>query len=335
MRVLVTGGSGFVGGAVARLLRRRGHEVRSLSRREHPELARDGIAEFWGDLLDLDAVRAACRGADAVVHCAAKVGLWGPLEEFHRTNVAGTDNVLRACQELGIRKLVYTSSPSVVFDGRDVEGWDESAPYSRSFDSAYSRTKATAEEMVLASNTASFGSVALRPHLVWGPGEDKLVSRLLAKARGGELRRIGSFNKMVDTTFLDDAAEAHRLALERLEPRSPVAGKAYFISGGEPRPVWDVVNAILAAAGLAPVAMTVNPVVARLAAWGYEAFYAAARKAEEPPLTRFLVQQLTTAHWFDISAARRDLGYQPQVPFAAGLERLRGWLSQRGENAEG
>jgi nucleoside-diphosphate-sugar epimerase len=334
MKVLVTGGSGFVGGAVARLLRRRGHEVRSLSRREHPDLARDGIPEFFGDLLDLDAVRAACRGADAVVHCAAKVGLWGPYDEFHRVNVKGTESVLRACQELGIRKLVYTSSPSVVFDGRDVEGWDESAPYSRRFDSAYSRTKATAEEMVLSSNTASFGAVALRPHLVWGPGEDRLVSRLLAKARGGELRRIGTLNKKVDTTFLDDAAEAHLLALDRIEPKSPVAGKAYFISGGEPRPVWDVIDAILAAAGLPPVAGTVRPLAASLAAWGYEAFYAAAGKTEEPPLTRFLAQQLTTAHWFDISAARRDLGYQPRVPFEAGLERLRVWFAQQKEQSE-
>ncbi|MBI5239440.1 MAG: NAD-dependent epimerase/dehydratase family protein [Elusimicrobia bacterium] len=335
MKVLVTGGGGFVGGAVARVLRRHGHEVRSLSRREHPELAQHGVGEVPGDLLDFDSVRAACRGADAVVHCAAKVGLWGPLEEFHKANVTGTGNVLRACQELGIRKLVYTSSPSVVFDGRDVEGWDESAPYSRSFDSFYSRTKATAEEMVLSSNTASFATVAIRPHLVWGPGEDKLVSRLLAKARNGELRRIGTLNKKVDSTYVDDAAEAHRLALDRLEPRSPVAGRAYFISAGEPRPVWDVVNDILAAAGLPPVTAAVSSLAARLAAWGYETFYAAAGKAEEPPLTRFLVQQLTTAHWFDISAARRDLGYSPQVPFEAALERLRVWLAQKSERSEG
>lgn len=335
MKVLVTGGGGFLGGAVARLLRRHGHEVRSLSRREHPGLAEDGIAEVQGDLGDLDAVRAACRGAEAVVHCAAKVGIWGPLEEFHAANVTGTANVLRACQELGVRKLVYTSSPSVVFDGSDVEGWDESAPYSRRFDSFYSRTKATAEEMVLSSSTASFGAVALRPHLVWGPGEDKLVSRLLEKARGGELRRIGAFNKKVDTTCLDDAAEAHRLALERVAPGAPVAGRAYFISAGEPRPIWDTINAILAAAGLPPVAQTVSPLAARLAAWGYETFYTLSGKAEEPPLTRFLVQQLTTAHWFDISAARRDLGYQPRVPFEAGLERLRVWLAQQHEHSEG
>jgi nucleoside-diphosphate-sugar epimerase len=335
MRVLVTGGSGFVGGAVARLLRYHGHEVRSLSRTEHPELARDGIVEFPGDLLDMDAVRAACRGAEAVVHCAAKVGLWGALEDFYKVNVTGTSNVIRACQETDVRRLVFTSSPSVVFDGSDVEGWDESASYARTFDSHYSQTKATAEEMVLSSNTASLATVALRPHLVWGPGRDKLISRLIEKARSGELCRIGTLNKKVDTTYLDDAAEAHRLALERLTPGSLIAGRAFFISGGEPRPVWDVINAILDAAGLPPIVKTVRPLAAKLAAWGYETLYSSTQRSGEPRLTRFLVQQLTTAHWFDISAARHDLGYEPQVPFEAGLERLRAWFeAQNAEHSE-
>jgi nucleoside-diphosphate-sugar epimerase len=327
--VLVTGGSGFVGGAVARLLRRHGHEVRSLSRTGQPELARHGVEEFPGDLLDQDAVRGACRGAEAVVHCAARVGLWGALDDFYRVNVSGTNHVIRACQELGISRLVFTSSPSVVFTGADAEGWNESAPYPRSFDSNYSRTKATAEQLVLSSNTASLATVALRPHLVWGPGRDKLISRIIEKARVGELRRVGTLNKRVDTTFLDDAAEAHRLALERLTPGSPVAGKAYFISGGEPRPVWDVINAILGAAGLPPVEKSVPPVLANLAAWGYEALYSATQRGGEPKLTRFMVQQLTTAHWFDISAARRDLGYEPRVPFETGLERLRAWFDEQ------
>jgi nucleoside-diphosphate-sugar epimerase len=332
MKVLVTGGSGFVGGAVARLLRRHGHEVRSLSRTQHLKLAQHGVTEFPGDLLDMDSVRAACRGADAVVHCAAKVGLWGALEDFHRVNVTGTNHVLRACQELGISRLVFTSSPSVVFAGSDVEGGSESAPYPRSFDSNYSRTKAAAEEMVLASNTASLATVALRPHLVWGPGQDKLISRLIEKARSGELRRIGLLNKLVDMTYLDDAAEAHRLALECLTPGSPIAGKAYFITGGQPRPVWDVINAILDAAGLPPVEKKVWPIAAKLAAWGYETLYSTTRRSGEPRLTRFLVQQLTTAHWFDISAARRDLGYAPQVSFEEGLKRLRHWFdAQRTE----
>ena len=329
MRVLVTGGAGFVGGAVARALRARGHQVRSFSRGPHPELAAAGIEAFAGDLGDFDAVRAACRGHEAVVHCAAKVGIWGAFEDFYRVNVAGTANVVKACQDLSIPRLVFTSSPSVVFTGQDVEGWDESARYPVTFDSDYSRTKAMAEETVLASNTASLATVALRPHLVWGPGEDVLVRRIVERARAGSLRRIGTLNKRVDTTYIDDAAEAHVLALERLAPGGPPAGKAYFISQGDPRPVWDIVNGILRAAGLPPVQRSIPPVAAWAAAWALETFHGACGRGEEPRLTRFLVRQLSTAHWFDISAARRDLGYEPRVTIEAGLERLRDWFAQR------
>ena len=318
-----------MGGAVARLLRRQGHQVRSFSRGPHPDLAADGIEVFRADLCDFDALRAACRGHEAVVHCAAMVGLWGAYEDFYRVNVAGTGNAIKACQALGIPRLVFTSSASVVFTGGDMEGRDESAPYARTFLSHYARTKALAEEMVLASNTASLATVSLRPHLVWGPGEDRLVARILARARAGELRRIGRRNKLVDTTYIDDAAAAHCLALERLAPGSPAAGKAYFISQGDPRPLWDMVNGILKAAGLPPVERSVSLLAARAAAWALEAFYAAARRRDEPKLTRFLVAQLTTAHWFDISAARRDLGYRPQVSVAEGLERLGAWLAER------
>jgi nucleoside-diphosphate-sugar epimerase len=335
MKVLVTGGGGFVGGAVSRLLAQSGHEVRSYSRGAHPELAAEGIDVFSADIGDFDAIRAACRGFDAVIHCAAKVGLWGPYADFYQVNVTGTANVIKACQEVGVPRLVFTSSPSVVLAGRDAEGIDESAPYARTFESHYCHTKAIAEEMVLASNTASLGTLALRPHLVWGPGEDQLVSRILAKASSGELRRIGAFNKLVDTTFIDDAAEAHRLAVERLAPGAAVAGKAYFISGGDPRPVWDIVNAILAAAGRPPVTRVVKPAVAWAAAWALEAFHSLAKRDEEPEITRFLVRQLTTAHWFNISAARQDLGYEPRCPVDAGLARLQTWFEAQGRFAPG
>ncbi|HAM36601.1 MAG TPA: 3-beta hydroxysteroid dehydrogenase [Elusimicrobia bacterium] len=329
MKVLVTGGGGFVGGAVARLLRRQGLRVRSFSRAAHPELAAEGIEAFRGDVSDAFAVQEACQGMDAVVHTAARVGLWGDYANFYRVNVKGTANVIKACQELGVPKLVFTSSPSVVFDGRDVDGWDESAPYSRRFDSHYSRTKALAEEMVLASNTASLATVALRPHLVWGPGENHILSRIVDRARAGKLRRVGNSNKRVDTSYVDDTALAHWLALQRLDASCAIAGKAYFLSQGEPRPLWDIVNGMLRAADLPPVERSVAPLAAWAAAYGLEAFYLAARRKEEPILTRFLISQLTTAHWFDISAARRDLGFQPRVSIDAGLERLRVWFAEK------
>ncbi|MFA6003710.1 MAG: NAD-dependent epimerase/dehydratase family protein [Elusimicrobiota bacterium] len=331
MRVLVTGGGGFLGSAVARRLQFRGHSVTSFSRRRYPELEAEGIACAVGDLADARAVAEACSGRDAVVHVAAKVGLGGAYADFQRSNVVGTANVIRACQDLRVPRLVFTSSPSVVFDGQDVEGVDERAPYPRRFDSCYSQTKAVAEEMVLSADSPSLATVAIRPHLVWGPGHNHIVSRIVAQGRAGQLRRIIGHNKRVDATYIDDAAAAHLLALEKLAPGSPIAGKAYFISAGDPRPIWEIVDGILKAAGLPPVSKCVPRPAAQAAAWAMESFYRLARRSDEPRLTRFLVNQLCTAHWFDISAARRDLGYKPAVALEDGLERLRVWLSAGGK----
>lgn len=299
MRALVTGASGFLGGALARRLRADGWTVVEFSR------------SAGGDVTDAAAVRAAARGCDAVFHVAAKVGLWGRYEDFHRANVEGTRNVVEACREAKVRRLVLTSSPSVVFDGGHVAGWDETAPYPERFDSHYSRTKALAEELALTAEGVE--TVALRPHLVWGPGDRHIAPRIVARAKAGKLRRIGDFDELVDTTYIDDAVEAHVLAVRRGEP-----GKAYFISQGDPRPQWSIINGILAAHGLPPVDKKVPYALAWAAACVMERLW-----RSEPPLTRFLVKQLTTAHWFDISAARRDLGYAPKVSIEEGLRRLR------------
>ncbi|MDD5657891.1 MAG: NAD-dependent epimerase/dehydratase family protein, partial [Elusimicrobia bacterium] len=208
MKVAVTGAGGFLGSAVARLLLRRGHQVRAFCRGPRPDLEAEGMAVVLGDLAEPAALGRACRGAEGVVHCAAKVGLWGPYEEFHRTNVLGTAAVIAACRELSIPRLVFTSSPSAACGPGDVEGADESIPCPARFDSPYARSKAAAEAMVLRAATGTLATAALRPHLVWGPGEDKLVRRLIEKARAGELRRIGSADKLVDATYIDDAAEA-------------------------------------------------------------------------------------------------------------------------------
>src|SRR6185312_2891193 len=223
MRALVTGGGGFLGGAIARKLRERGDDVRVFGRGAYPELEILGIDCARGDLADADAVLAAADDRDVVFHVGGKVGLWGPYEEYFATNVTGTKNVLRACQAHGISKLVFTGSPSVVFDGRDVEGWSEEAPYPPRFDSHYSRTKAQAEEMVLAANHDKLSTVSLRPHLVWGPGDRHLMPRIVAKARGGRLFRIGEKNKLIDTIYIDDAVEAHILAAVQLSPLAAIS----------------------------------------------------------------------------------------------------------------
>lgn len=322
MNALVTGGGGFLGSAIARLLRARGDSVRSLSRGDYPALAALGVEQVRGDVADPETVARAVHGCDVVFHVAAKAGIWGPYAEFYRANVEGTQNVVAACRARGVRRLVHTSSPSVVFAGRDVEGVNESAPYAGRYESPYPETKARAERLVLEANGADLATVALRPHLIWGPGDNHLIPRLVARARAGRLRKVGRRDPLVDSTYIDNAAEAHVLAADRLEPGSPVAGRVYFISQGEPRPLWVLINGILAAAGAPPVTRTISTPTALLAGRLLETVYRVLHLSGEPPMTRFLAHQLSTAHWFDIRAARRDLGYRPRVSIDEGLRRL-------------
>ena len=230
--------------------------------------------------------------------------------------------MIAACRACGVRRLVYTSSPSVVFDGRDMEGVDESVPYPRHYDAPYPATKAEAEQLVRAANDTALATVALRPHLIWGPGDTNLIPRIIARAKAGRLRRIGRRVNLVDSTYIDDAAAAHLIAADRLEPGSPIAGRVYFISQGEPWPVWDLINRILQAAHLPPVTRTIPRGLALLAGTLCEALGHALRLKDEPPMTRFLARELSTAHWFNITAARRDLDYRPGITIEEGMRRL-------------
>ncbi len=322
MRALVTGGGGFVGGAVARALRARGDDVVSIARGDYPQLRELGVETVRGDLGELPDVLSAADGCDAVLHVAAKAGIWGPAADFERSNVLGTSNVLQACRQLGVTRLVHTSTPSVVHAGGSITGGDESLPYATTFSTDYPRTKAEAERMVLAADGSALATVALRPHLVWGPGDTQLVPRILQRARSGRLRLVNGGTAVIDTTYVDDAVAAHLLALDRLAPGAACAGKPYFISSGDPRPVGEVVNAILAAGGLPPVTASVPLPVAEAAGAAAEALWRLLRRQDDPPMTRFLARQLATDHWFDISAARRDLGYEPQVGVDEGMRRL-------------
>jgi 2-alkyl-3-oxoalkanoate reductase len=323
MNALVTGGGGFLGSAIVRQLCQRGNAVHSLSRRHYPELASLGVAQYQGDVADAIAVSRAAAGCGLVFHVAAKAGIGGCYRDYHRANVIGTANVLAACRDHGITRLVYTSSPSVIFDGRDMAGVNESVPYPSHYEAAYPQTKALAERMVLHANGAALATVALRPHLIWGPGDNHLIPRILARGRAGRLRRIGPESKFIDSVYVDNAADAHLLAADRLAPGSPIAGKAYFITQGEPVPLWDFVNRILHVAGLDPVTRSVPAGLAYAVGWLLEMVYALFRRDSEPPLTRFVARELATAHWFDIRAARRDLGYEPKVSLDEGLHRLR------------
>jgi nucleoside-diphosphate-sugar epimerase len=326
MKALVTGGGGFLGGAIVRLLVSRGDEVRSFSRGDYPELKRQGVARFRGDIADRDALIRAAEGCDIVFHAAARAGIWGSYREYFMTNVTGTENVIAACLHHGIHRLVYTGSPSVIFDGRDVEGGDESLPYPGHFDAHYPRTKAMAEQLIVSANSPALATVSLRPHLIWGPGDNQLVPRIITKGKAGRLRRIGNRPCMVDTVYVDNAAHAHLLAADRLRIGGAIAGKVYFISNGEPLPLWAMVNQILAAAHLPPVTRSIPAWAALAAGVICEGIWKILRLSGEPPITRFVAKEMATAHWFDISAARRDLGYHPAISIDEGLKRLEEWL---------
>ena len=323
MKALVTGGGGFLGGAIVRMLKERGDEVISYSRSRYSALDQLGVRQAIGDVADEASLAKASQGCDIIFHVAAKAGIWGDYEDYYQANVKGTEAVIAACRANSISRLVATGSPSVVFDGSDVEGGDESLPYPACYKTHYPQTKMLAEKMVLAANSPELATVSLRPHLIWGPGDNHLVPRIIAKAKNGRLRRIGSSPCLVDTVYVDNAAKAHLLAADRLSPGCAIGGKAYFISNGEPVPLWEMVNRILAAADLPPVNGEITPTAAKVIGTVCEWIWGVFKLAGEPPMTRFVASELSTAHWFDISAARRDLGYEPEVSVEEGLKRLR------------
>ncbi len=326
MRTLVTGGGGFLGGALVDRLVALGAEVRSLQRRDSPRLRELGVEQVLGDVANPSVVERAAAGCEVVFHAAARVEMWGRFEPFYRTNVIGTENVITAARRVGVGRLVFTSSPSVVHGRAGLAGADESTPYPDRFEAAYPQTKAMAEMAVLAANCPELATVALRPHLVWGPGDTNMVARLVERARAGRLRLVGGGASLVDTTYVDNAVDAHLLAAEHLAPRALCAGRAYFIANGEPRPVGEVVSAILGAAGLPPERRSLPLPLALALGRACEIVDGVLPFRGGPPMTRFIARSLATAHWYDLGAARRDLGYTPRVSFEDGIGRLAAWF---------
>jgi nucleoside-diphosphate-sugar epimerase len=322
MTALVTGGGGFLGGAIVRMLRTRGDTVRSFTRSRYPWLDELGVEQHLGDLGDAEAVRQAAIECDVVFHVAAKAGVWGRKDDFVLTNVTGTENVIAACRAFGIPKLVFTSTPSVIHAGIDNENADESLPYPEKFDADYPKTKAAAEQLVLAANDSNLATVALRPHLIWGPGDPHLLPRIVERGRRRKLRKLGDRPVTVDTTFVTNAADAHLLAADRLLPGTACAGQVYFVSDGQPVVMWDFINELLAIHGIAPVTTVMPLGRAKFLASMLERVYRVFGIKAEPPLTRFVVSQLSTSHHYDITAIRRDLGYAPRVSVAEGLKLL-------------
>ena len=322
MRVLVTGGGGFLGKAIVERLLARGDEVASFSRKRYAELDALGVESIEADLRDRDAIVAACRDRDAVFHVAALPGIWGRWDDYYEINTLGTRYVIEGCRRGGVRKLVYTSSPSVTFRGHPQSGVDESEPYPRRWLAHYPHSKAIAEQEVLRASDDELLTCALRPHLIWGPDDPHLIPRLLERAKKGRLVRVGKGTNLIDTTYVDNGADAHLLAADALEPGSPVCGQAYFVSDGEPVACWDWIGQLLALAGLPPLRRSIPYSIA----WGVgnllEQKHWLMGDWREPRMTRFLAAQLALDHWFDISKAESDFRYVPSVTREEGMRRL-------------
>lgn len=335
MKALVTGGGGFLGSHLVRALVARGDEVRVLARGSYPELEALGVEMQRGDIRDADAVARACSARDIVFHAAAMASGWGARAEFEAVNVLGTQHVLDACRQAGVKALVYTSSPSVVHGAHDVEGADESLPYPARYLAHYPRTKAMAERAVLAAAGGPFRTVALRPHFIWGPGDRHLLPRLVERARAGRLRQVGVRDPKTDTTYIDNCVDAHLLAADALLLSAAASGRAYFISDDDPIGLWTMANRMLAAAQAPPVGRPLPAWVAHALGAVLELGHFVLGIESEPLMTRFAASELSHAQWYHISAAKRDLGYVPRVTIDEGLLRLAAWCAASAASPEG
>jgi 2-alkyl-3-oxoalkanoate reductase len=327
---LVTGGGGFLGRYIVEQLLDRGDRVTVFARGHYPELGRLGAQLVRGNLADLYAITQACEGVDLIYHVAAKAGLWGPWDDFYRANVTGTENVIAACRANGVPKLVYTSSPSVIFDGSDQRGIDESAPYPTHYESPYPETKAIGEQRVIEANGEGLLTTSLRPHLIFGPRDNHLLPSLLEKARQGRIPQIGNGTNKVDLTYVQDAARAHLLAADALTPGSSVAGGIYFISQDEPVVLWSWIQELLRQLDLPAIRIRIPLGIARGAGRLLAAAYRSLNLRGEPPLTPFLASELAQNHYYDISAAKRDFGYKPQFTMAEATAKTVTWLRKQG-----
>ncbi len=321
--ILVTGGGGFLGSAVVRALLAQGHDVRSLSRQHYPALEALGVPQFPVDLATGGAaLEQALQGVQAVVHCAAKAGVAGSADSFDRANRVGTLRLLEAATAQGVERFVHTSSPSVCFDGRDHVQASNDLPYATEFLAAYPRSKAAAEQAVLAAHDPQgLRVVALRPHLIFGPNDPHILPRLLDKAARGKLRRVGDGRNEVSVTYVDNAAEAHVQALEALTPHSPAGGQAYFVGQKQAVRLWDWIGEVLAGVGLPPLSSAISAQAAYRIGAVCEALWRWTRRSGEPPMTRFVAQQLATSHSYSLDPLERDLGYRERIPLDVATQR--------------
>lgn len=335
MKIFVTGGTGFLGLAIVKHLIESGHEVIVYSRRKSEALDSLKVKHYEGSINDIETLQKSMHDCDGVFHIAAKVGLWGRYKPFYESNVIGTQNVIEACLKIGVPRLIFTSSPSVIYNGAS-EGDNESLPYPEKFDAYYPETKAMAEQMVLSAHSESLTTCVLRPHLVWGPGDPHFLPRLFQRRQNNRLRLVGNDKHKIDTIYIDNASSAHVQAFEAM-CKNPVSvgGKAYFVSQDEPIEIEEFMNRLLDTGDLPPVNKRISRWFAYAIGWCLERVYRWFNIEADPPLTTFVVKQLSSAHWFDISAAKRDFGYVPEISIDEGMERLKKWVVENDKVSRG
>jgi nucleoside-diphosphate-sugar epimerase len=329
--VLVTGGTGFLGRRLVERLLDQGRAVVVLARHPAADLEKRGVRFVTASLDETTAVAAACEGIETVFHVAAKVGVWGRYKDFYRTNVLGTRALLEGCRQHGVRNFIHTSTPSVVYNGQELADEDESLPLTTRCPSPYPLTKAIAESEVLAANSKTLRTIALRPHLIWGVGDPHLVPRMLERARAGRLRIVGKGKNRVDMVHVENVVDAQLLAEKALD--ASAAGRAYFITNDEPVLLWNWVNQLLSALGESPVKRQISLGAATTIGALCEGMWRILPLRGEPPMTRFVAAELAKDHWFDISAAKRDLGYSPRISMAEGTLALIAHLKKQAGHA--
>ena len=321
-RALVTGGGGFLGSAIVRQLLAEGCSVKVAGRHHYQQLERLGARCLVGDIGDRNFTAQACQNVDTVFHVAAKAGIWGNWDDYRRTNVEGTVNVADSCRSNGVTCMVYTSTPSVVFDRGDIIDGDENLGYAKSFLCDYARSKVAAERYLLEKTSENLRVCALRPHLIWGPGDPHLIPRLIERGRKGQLKIVGNGRNKVDITFVDNAAYAHILAAESLHLSSRNSGQAYFIGQERPVLLWDWINDLYRELGIRQLEKKVPMTAAYLAGWLLEVMHRIPMVKKEPRMTRFLALQLSRSHYFSHERAKNDFGYEPLISIEEGKQRL-------------
>ncbi len=309
MKALVTGGGGFLGRHIVQQLLERGDSVVAFSRHEYTELVNMGAKSIKGNIQDYETLSKACMNVDVVFHVAALAGMWGPWKDFYTTNVLGTENVIKVCIDKKVRKLIYTSSPSVIFSNKDQEFINESVPYPKKYESFYAKSKAMGEKLVIEANSETLLTCSLRPHLIFGPRDPHLLVTIVKRAQEGKLPQVGNGKNKVDFSYVVDAARAHLLAADSLILCSKLAGSVYFISQDEPVELWPWLNNIFSKLNIPPVRKRYSLRMARSLGTILEIFHRLFPFLGEPRITRFLASELALSHYYDISRAKNDFGY--------------------------